>query len=266
LHAVELLVQLTWQIEHDPSRAEDALQISYEAPLKAAQIGYKNAILHHPEFNILRPIIRIALPSMAIPRRDRPERDDHIISLSICLLRNLVEISARNSQAAGIDRDKNEFSRSEMILSFERSDVFNLLAALAAGATDEFEKIDCLLLEVLFHLLKGVNPEEACITAVESRSVNLPSFRPLIFQKPFVDLSNMLRKEESIKRQQKRNGSTRHNRFGTMISVVKDNDLRLTVPGQAALLNGQAQTLEKLDLAKKYHKPPRPADAVITPD
>ena len=198
---------------------------------------------------------------MAIPRRDRPERDDHIVSLAICLLRNLVEISGRSTQAAGIDRDKNEFSRSETIMSFEKSDVFNLLAALGAGSTDEFEKIDCLLLEVLYHLLKGVNVEDVFLNAVEARSV------PHLFlfpnsKKPLVDLSNMLRKEKIAKRQHKRFGPTRHNRFGTMISVVKDNDLRLTVLGQTPLLNCQAHTLEKLDAAKKFHKPNRAAEAV----
>jgi replication fork protection complex subunit Tof1/Swi1 len=167
---VELLVQLTWQIELDPNN-QDQTQCTYETPLKFAQIGYKNAILHHPEHNILRPIIRIALPSMAIPRRDRPERDDHIIGLVISLLRNLIEISARNAQAAGMDRDKNEYSRSEMILSFERSDVFNLLAALATGTADEYEKIDCLLLEVFYHLLKGVNVEDVLATVNEVRFV-----------------------------------------------------------------------------------------------
>ena len=64
----------------------------------------------------------------------------------------------------------------------------------------------------------------------------------------------MLRKEENIKRQHKRFGSTRHNRFGTMISVVKENDLRLTIPGQTALQKGQAHSLEKLDAAKKFVK------------
>jgi replication fork protection complex subunit Tof1/Swi1 len=167
---VELLVQLTWQIELDPHNP-DQVQYTYETPLKFAQIGYKNALLHHPEYNILRPIIRVALPSMAIPRRDRPERDDHIISLVICLLRNLAEISARTTESSGMDRQKNENSRSETILAFERSDVFNLLAALAAGTTDEYEKIDCLLLEVLYHLLKGVNVEDLFSTPAEVRSV-----------------------------------------------------------------------------------------------
>ena len=74
----------------------------------------------------------------------------------------------------------------------------------------------------------------------------------------------MLRKEESVKRQHKRFGSTRHNRFGTMISVVKDNDLRLTVPGQTGLQKGQSQSLQKLDSAKKYVKPNRPAEVVST--
>ena len=167
---MELLVQLTWQIELDPHKS-DKIQCQYETPIKSAQISYKNAILHHPEHNILRPIIRVALPSMAIPRRDRPERDDHIIILVISLLRNLVEISARNAQATGMDQDKNEMSRSETILSFERSDVFNLLAALAAGTADEYEKIDCLLLEILYHLLKGVAVEDVLATAAEVRSV-----------------------------------------------------------------------------------------------
>ena len=156
---VELLVQLTWQIEPDPYLT-DRIQSTYETPLKFAQIGYKNAIFHHPEHNILRPIIRVALPSMAIPRRNRPDRDDHIITLVTSLLRNLVEISGRNVQAAGVDQQKNEYSQSETILSFERSDLFNVIAALAAGAMDEYEKIDCLTLEILYHLLKGVNVED----------------------------------------------------------------------------------------------------------
>lgn len=76
------------------------------------------------------------------------------------------------------------------------------------------------------------------------------------------DLSNMLRKEDSVKRQRKRFGSTRHNRFGTMISVVKENSLRLTVPGQTALQKDGTNTLAKLDSAKKFVKPNRPTEVV----
>jgi replication fork protection complex subunit Tof1/Swi1 len=72
----------------------------------------------------------------------------------------------------------------------------------------------------------------------------------------------MLRKEETVKRQRKRFGSTRHNRFGTMISVVKENSLRLTVPGQTALQNGNINTLAKLDSAKKFVKPNRATEVV----
>lgn len=171
MNTVELLVQLTWQIEIDPLRT-DEVQLAYGTHLKFAQIGYKNAILHHPEHNVLRPIIRVAVPSMAIPRRDRQDRDDHIISLAVSLLRNLVETSARSAQAAGIDCDKNEHSRSEAILSLERSDIFNLLAALSAGAADEYEKIDCLLLEILYHLVKGVSVEDVLAITNEVGTVS----------------------------------------------------------------------------------------------
>jgi len=54
-----------------------------------------------------------------------------------------------------------------------------------------------------------------------------------------------------------------------MISLVKENDLRLTVPGQASICNGQSQTLEKLDSGKKFVKPNRAVEIVrvhITPD
>jgi replication fork protection complex subunit TIMELESS/Tof1/Swi1 len=72
----------------------------------------------------------------------------------------------------------------------------------------------------------------------------------------------MLLKEDNVKRHQKKLGSSRHNRFGTMISVVKENDLRLTVPGQIALQKRQSHTLAKLDSAKKYVKPSRHAEVV----
>lgn len=75
----------------------------------------------------------------------------------------------------------------------------------------------------------------------------------------------MLRKEDLAKRQNKRHRSSRHNRFGTMVSVVKDNDLRLTVAGQSTLQKDQLYTLEKLDAAKKYHKPNGHAEAVSSP-
>ena len=172
---VELLVQLTWQIELDPHQT-DEIQYTYEVPLKFAQIAYKNAILHHPEHNVVRPIIRIALPSMAIPRRERSERDDNIINLVIALLRNLTEISGRTTQSSGMDNEKNEYSRSEMILSFERSDVFNLISALASGSPDEYEKIDCLVLEILYHLFKGVNVEDLFHSTSHIRDVLLVHF------------------------------------------------------------------------------------------
>jgi len=49
-----------------------------------------------------------------------------------------------------------------------------------------------------------------------------------------------------------------------MISVVKDDNSRLTVPGQTALQKGQASTLAKLDSAKKYVKPVRATQVVLT--
>jgi replication fork protection complex subunit Tof1/Swi1 len=175
-------VQLTWQIEVEPRVADDPVQLSYETPIKFAQIEYKNAVLHHPEANILRPIVRIALPSMAIQRRDRPERDDHIITLVISLFRNLVEISGRSTAAAGMDKDKDEYSRSEAILAFERSDIFPLLSALAAGAIDEYEKVDCLVLEILYHLVKGVNVEGTLATTAVLRSVHLSAYQSLTYR------------------------------------------------------------------------------------
>jgi replication fork protection complex subunit Tof1/Swi1 len=72
----------------------------------------------------------------------------------------------------------------------------------------------------------------------------------------------MLRKEDNVKRQNKRFSATRHNRFGAMISVVMDNDVRLTVPGQTALQKDQSHALEKLDSVKKFVKPVRHVEVV----
>ena len=101
---------------------------------------------------------------MAIPKRARPERDDNIILLVVALLRNLAEISSRVTESAGMDRLKNEHSRSETILAFEKNDVFTLLIALGAGTKDEYESTDCLLLEVLYHLFKGIRIDDLFVT------------------------------------------------------------------------------------------------------
>jgi hypothetical protein len=47
-----------------------------------------------------------------------------------------------------------------------------------------------------------------------------------------------------------------------MISVVKENELRLSIPGQTALIKGQSYSLAKLDSAKRFHKPNRPVEVV----
>ena len=53
--------------------------------------------------------------------------------------------------------DENEISRSATIEAFHSQDVFNVLLTVGSGMGDEFQEQDVVLLEILFHLLKGVD-------------------------------------------------------------------------------------------------------------
>jgi replication fork protection complex subunit Tof1/Swi1 len=241
LSCLELLVPLTWPLE----RGEEETKANHHRHgpyLELAQVRYKSAILNHRKHNILSQIIRVALPSMAMPLKDRSFRDESIIKLGLYVLRNIAMISAPKDLP--VDEDEGGFSRSATILAFHKQKVFHLLLALSSGMGEEFDTQDVAVLEVLYHLLKGIKPEEVFMPdgEIETYKTN--------------KLAGLIKKEQSMKLSQSKSMPTRHNRFGTMVWLKTDETRLSTVSGQSNLLSTE-RALESLDAAKKWKRPNR---------
>ena len=240
LACVELLVPLTWPIEKD----DDQMTVNHHRHvpyLRQAQVGYKRAILEHDSGCILRAAIRTALPSVALATDERTSRDEGIIKLLLYFCRNIAMVET-SPHCLSQDED-GQITRSSTIESFHQQDVLALLLTISSNIGEEFNTQDIVLLEILFHLVKGIDVETLFMDQRQLSAKNND------------ELKGLLSKEANMHRSYLRNAPSRHNRFGTMIWVKRDGDGRFsTVSGQDSLKNEQ-QTLSKMDRSKKWNKP-----------
>ena len=239
LACLELLVPLTWPIEKNDMQmtVNHHRHVPY---LQLAQTSYKRSILEHKSGAILRTVVRIGLPSIALPMGERSPRDEGIIKLLLYFFRNVAMISPPPNVT--YEGKEGEISRSAAIEAFHRQDVLALLLTISSNMGEDFNTQDTVIMEVLFHLLKGVDVEKLFMNNEQLRS------------KTTDELKSLLAQEAGMHRSYARNAPTRHNRFGTMIWVKRDDAKVSTVSGQDVLKNGQ-QTLSKMDQSKKWNKP-----------
>ncbi|KAL4932287.1 putative DNA repair protein (Tof1) [Aspergillus undulatus] len=242
LAIVELLVPLTWPLEiHGEMTINHHRHIPY---LQQAQVSYKRGILNGGVggLGLLRTVIRIGLPSMAISRSERTTRDEGILKIMLYFLRNIAMISANARLAA--EGEEEETSRSATINAFHDQDVFALLLTMCSNVSDDFNMLDIPLLETLFCIVKGIDVGKLFMSDVQRTA------------KRTDELNNLLKQESSLRREYAKNAPTRHGRFGTMIWVKRDDAKVSTVSGQDVLKDGQT-TLYKMDQSKKWNRPRR---------
>ena len=240
LACLELLVPLTWPIEKNDTQmtVNHHRHVPY---LLLAQTSYKRAILEHESKNVLRTAVRIGLPSIALPMGERSSRDEGIIKLLLYFFRNVTMISP--PQNLPNEGKEGEVSRSATIDALHRQDVLALLLTISSNMGEDFNTQDTVILEVLFHLLKGVDVDKLFMDKKQLRNKNDD------------ELKSLLAQEAGMHRSYAKNAPTRHNRFGTMIWVKRDDAGKVsTVSGQDVLKDGQ-QTLTKMDQTKKWNRP-----------
>ena len=237
---MELLVPLTWPIES--SEMQSANQQKHVPYIQLKQIYYKREILEHWSSNSLHTAIRIAMPSIALPVDERTQRDESIIKLVLYFLRNIIMISAPADLP--VEWNENEVSRSATILAYHQQDVLALLLTIASNIGSDFNTQDVVLLELLFHLVKGVEIEELFRNDEDSdiKSSN--------------DLRNLISKEADMFRSHSKNAPTRHNRFGTMI-WMRSGDERVSAVSGQDVLGDTTAALDKMDKTKKWNRPKR---------
>ncbi|EMD89355.1 hypothetical protein COCC4DRAFT_72069 [Bipolaris maydis ATCC 48331] len=239
---LELLVPLTWPFEIDPTEA--TVNHHRHGPyIQLAQMGYKRAILQFDRDRTLQTAVKIALPSMAVPLRERTPRDEGIIRIALYFIRNIAMLSPPNS--APMDIDEAEVSRSATIDTFHEQDIFQAILSIASSIGEDFVSQDVIILEILFFLLKGIDAEKLFM---EDKKLN---------SKNNDELKSLIQKEKAMLAGYARNAPTRHNRFGTMIWIKRDDEKVTTISGQDVLGKAQA-SMQKMDETKKWNKPRRP--------
>lgn len=221
--------------------------------LQKAQAQYKQSILHHDACDVLRTVVRVGLPAMAQPQKERSPMEDNIIKVVLYFFRNVALIT----QPEDIVIDEvfeNDISRSATIEAFQSQDIFSLLLTIGSSMTEEFSGHDVEVLEILYHLVKGVKVEQLFMEKEEIISTNTKELRSLIS------------KEKGMLAGYSRHAPSRHNRFGTMLWVKRDGGGFTTVFGQTAIANEQL-TMAEMDKKKTWKKPKRPAkrDETKTP-
>jgi replication fork protection complex subunit Tof1/Swi1 len=231
-------VPLTWPLENG---GEMTVNHHRHTPhIQQAQILYKAGILGHDTCSILRTVVRIGLPAIAMRRDERTTRDEGIIKLMLYFFRNIAIISPiPNLPTLGLE---NEVSRSATIETFRQQDVFALLLTICSNMGEDFDSQDVIILEVLFNLIKGVEVEKLWMTEDQRKSRDTN------------ELKNVIREEAGLHRDVKKSAASRHGRFGTMIWVKREDDKVSTVSGQDSLRDGHT-TFLNMDKSKKWNKP-----------
>ncbi|UKZ93908.1 Topoisomerase 1-associated factor 1 [Trichoderma asperellum] len=240
LACFEIMVPLTWPMERDKERM--TINHHRHMPvLELAQVQYKMAIINFDEARILHAAVRTALPSLALPASDRAARDQGIIKLVLFFLRNMAMIAPPpNVQYEG---DETQISRSATIDAFSYQDIFLFLLTLASNMGDDFRTEDTSVMEIIYHLIKRVDIEKLFMTEQQVHKAKAH------------ELTSLMNKESAMLKAYTRNGPTRHNRFGTMIWVKREDGKMSSLSGQDALADTTARNL-KMDKNKVF-KPPR---------
>ncbi|KAI5461328.1 timeless protein-domain-containing protein [Mariannaea sp. PMI_226] len=242
LACFEVMVPLTWPIEKDRERM--TVNHHRHIPvLELAQVAYKRAIINFDAARILHTAVRVALPAMAIPIGDRTPRDQGIIKLVLFLLRNIAMIDP--PAHVKYDGDESQVSRSATIDAFSFQDIFVVLLTLASNMGEDFRTEDTTVMEIIYHLVKQVNAEKLFMNEKQLSKARAG------------ELSAMMTKEESMLKAYNRKGPTRHNRFGTMIWVKREDGKMSSLSGQDALADAATRN-QKMDNSKTF-RPPRRA-------
>uniref|UniRef100_A0A060TAB9 Topoisomerase 1-associated factor 1 n=1 Tax=Blastobotrys adeninivorans TaxID=409370 RepID=A0A060TAB9_BLAAD len=244
LACLELLVPLTWPIQLKKDTAT-ANQYKHYNHLVRAREKCKRAALSHPLKRVLRSIIRIAIPTLKMPANERTSRDEGILKLTIYFFRNLLSIEPQ-----GLQDTADELSRASTITAFNDQGVLDFFKMLASETGSIVFQQDTAVMECIFYMCRGLDASD--FFYVPERAGNGGQFS----EKSHSDLNSLLNQEKDLRKKIVLNSSTRHSRFGTMVSMIGDDDVRYSVTGSAALTSS-SDGLHKLDANKKWRKPKR---------
>lgn len=262
LACLELLVLLTWPVEVN----RKTLFKDYTAKTNArrAQLIYKHHILLYKGGKTLKAVIRLGLQALRLPKDEREPRDVNILRLIMFFIRNILFIeplppskspkAITNSSDLPHGISPDEIGLNAVLTAFDKNNVLlfvtSITHSLLSDLTDE--SFGLLAMECLSLLTKSVPVSTFFVTkpAVQDVSTTVPPASTAAG----MQLHDLLSEEAKRKKRQNNSVSTRHGRFGTLLSIqTPESASYYTVSGQEALVSTY-DTLEKMDRTKQWHK------------
>lgn len=274
LSCLELLVLLTWPIDLNPTQNSEQQKLQYFM-IKKIQLSYKKAILHYLNGLTLKAIIRLVLPTIEKDRLDRDPRDNSILKLVILFIRNIVAIEPANLSIPSKSSSKqiiqsdilphdvtfDDISHTAVLAAFKKNKVLMLILTISGSIGQDFDKefFAIPILEIIYLLIKGIKSHDILkyiqnqnFTTKNSHDTSISSpLIPPINSTVDLNLQDLLSQESKKKNLHKQNISTRHGRFGTLLSI-RNNNTNYVVSGQNALQSTDS-SLAKMDESKAWN-------------
>lgn len=239
LACLELLVPMTWPLSFNTISSPTELLLMPE--IRYSQAKYKAAILGHPKKQVLKAIIRIAMPLLETPKPNRTPRQESIINLVFLFFRNLLQINYRDNAATefGLDESSvltDSISRNTEIRALYQQNVLDFLLVAASKCGDEFSSQAHIIMESLYYLLIGIRPID--IYPLDSAQKSHSFYKSLFqFSQPESSLLSALKRDKAINSRIMAKQSSRHSNFGTLVAVKMPNGM--SRPIASNLLNSK---------------------------
>lgn len=269
LNCLQLLVIMTWPLILTDQSTEN--QVKHYTELKKYQLIYKKSILTMGNGKALKAAVRLAVNVIKIEKINRTAQDYMTIKIVLKFLRNVAAIEPEELTITPRKRATNkgittgdmlpssvtydDISLNSTITSFQRNKVFDFLLTVSSNITTEFDQdfVNIPLMEIMFYLTKNVNPNQLHSRGLSYSKAEGLNNNQVGLSSVGLELTDMLKREEQLKRNLIKHTSSRHSKFGAMISIQTPDNGRLTISGTQTLLSDD-NAMEKLDKRKKWNK------------
>lgn len=262
LACLELLVLLTWPV--DVNRKTLFKDYTAKTNARRAQLAYKHHILSYRGGRTLKAVIRLGLEALQLPRDEREPRDVNILRLIMFFIRNVLYIeplppskspkAITNSSDLPNGINPEDIGLNAVLTAFDKNNVLLFIMSVSHSLLSDLtdESFGLLAMECLSLLTRTVPVCTFFATkpAVPDTSTTVPPASSAVG----MQLQDLLSEEGRRKKHQNNTVSTRHGRFGTLLSIQNpDNASYYAVSGQEALVSTYG-TLDKMDRTKQWHK------------
>lgn len=262
LACLELLVLLTWPV--DVNRKTLFKDYTAKTNARRAQLTYKHHILSYRGGRTLKAVIRLGLESLQLPKDEREPRDINILRLIMFFIRNVLYIeplppskspkAITNSSDLPNGINPEDIGLNAVLTAFDKNNVLLFIISVSHSLLSDLtdESFGLLAMECLSLLTRTVPVSTFFATqpTVPDTSTTVPPASTAVG----MQLQDLLSEEGRRKKHQNNTVSTRHGRFGTLLSIQNpDNASYYTVSGQEALVSTY-DTLDKMDRTKQWHK------------